>query len=97
MSHQSNFEVEDQLLKVVVIGDSAVGKSNIVFRFTEGTFHDTHLATIGVDFRMKSLLVDGSKLKLQVWDTAGQERYKTLAQSYYRGACGLILVYSIAD
>lgn len=93
----SSCNVEDHLFKVVVIGDSSVGKSNIVMQFTEGKFSDSYLSTIGVDFKMKSVYVDDSKLKFQIWDTAGQERYKTLAQTYYKGACGVILAYSITD
>lgn len=73
MLHESgSSNLEDLLLKVVIIGDSSVGKSSIVLQFTEGRFSDSYLATIGVDFRMKSVLVDRSKLKLQIWDTAGQ-------------------------
>ena len=85
------------LLKVIIIGDSSVGKSNIVLRFTDNQFAEGHQSTIGVDFKMKSITVDKARLKLQLWDTAGQERYKTLAKTYYRGACGIILVYSITD
>lgn len=68
----SSCNVEDHLFKVVVIGDSSVGKSNIVMQFTEGKFSDSYLSTIGVDFKMKSVYVDESKLKFQIWDTAGQ-------------------------
>lgn len=64
--------MEDLLFKIVVIGDSSVGKSNIVMQFTEGKFSDSYLSTIGVDFKMKSVFVDQSKLKFQIWDTAGQ-------------------------
>lgn len=85
------------LLKVIIIGDSSVGKSNIVLQFSENQFVEGHRSTIGVDFKMQSIMIDRAKLKLQIWDTAGQERYKTLAKTYYRGACGIILVYSITD
>lgn len=97
LEETNKLQIEDLLLKVIVIGDSSVGKSNIVLQFSENNFSEGHQPTIGVDFKMKSLEVDKVKLKLQIWDTAGQERYKTLAKTYYKGACGVLLVYSITD
>ncbi len=71
-------EQQENLVKVVIIGDSAVGKTNIVLRFVNEKYKPTHLATIGVDFKVKTLMFGESKLKMQIWDTAGQERFKTL-------------------
>ncbi|PIK43098.1 Ras-related protein Rab-18-B [Apostichopus japonicus] len=80
-------------LKILIIGESGVGKSSLLLRFTDDTFDPEQAATIGVDFKVKSLTVDGNKAKLAIWDTAGQERFRTLTPSYYRGAQGVILVY----
>eukprot|EP00051_Salpingoeca_urceolata_P025665 m.464163 g.464163 ORF g.464163 m.464163 type:complete len:241 (+) comp20356_c1_seq3:2041-2763(+) len=89
--------VPDYLLKLLVIGDAAVGKTCLVQRFTDDLFVDSHIATIGVDFRIKTLPYDGKKVKLQVWDTAGQERFRAITQAYYRGAHGIALVYDATD
>ena len=85
----------DYMVKLIIIGDSGVGKTNILTRFCEDIFKDTHVATIGVDFNVKTIQVDDKKLRLQVWDTAGQERFKTITETYYKGAAGIILVYSV--
>lgn len=87
----------DALVKLIIIGDSGVGKTNILMRFCEADFKENYVATIGVDFKIKILPVDGMKLKLQIWDTAGQERFKNITQTYYKGAGGIILVYSVTD
>lgn len=85
-------------LKILLIGSSGVGKSALVRRYTDDVFlEDDAAATIGVDFKMQSLCVDGKWCKLSIWDTAGQERYRTLTSSYYRGAQGVILVYDVTD
>lgn len=84
--------------KVVIIGDSGVGKTNLLLRLCENTFKTNYVATIGVDFKNKSItLEDGTVVKLQIWDTAGQERYRTIQSTYYKGAAGIVLVYSIDD
>lgn len=85
----------DFLFKVVLIGDCGTGKTCVVQRFKSGTFIERHGSTIGVDFSMKTVIVDGKKVKLQIWDTAGQERFRTITQSYYRSANGIIIVYDI--
>jgi len=85
----------DFLFKIVLIGDCGVGKTCVVQRFKSGTFIERHGNTIGVDFSMKTVIVDGKKVKLQIWDTAGQERFRTITQSYYRSANGVIIVYDI--
>ncbi|XP_030629834.1 ras-related protein Rab-18a isoform X1 [Chanos chanos] len=83
-------------LKILIIGESGVGKSSLLLRFTDDTFDPELGATIGVDFKVKTISVDGNKTKLAIWDTAGQERFRTLTPSYYRGAQGVILVYDVS-
>lgn len=87
----------EYLVKLIIIGDSAVGKTNILMRFCENTFKTNYTATIGVDFKVKSIQLGHTKLKMQIWDTAGQERYRNIAQTYYKGAAAVILTYSVAD
>lgn len=86
----------DYLFKIVLIGDSGVGKSNLLSRFTRNEFSLESKSTIGVEFATKSIIVDGKVIKAQVWDTAGQERYRAITSAYYRGAVGALLVYDIA-
>ena len=81
----------------MVIGNSGVGKSCLLIRFTDDTWSDSYVTTIGVDFKIKTLDVDGKSVKLQIWDTAGQERFRNIISSYYRGAQGIMLVYDITD
>lgn len=87
----------DWMIKVIIIGDSAVGKTNMLLRTCDNKFVPNHLSTIGVDFKMKLIDIDNKKLKMQLWDTAGQERYKTINNIYYKGAMGIILTYAIND
>ncbi|KAI3791872.1 hypothetical protein L2E82_05736 [Cichorium intybus] len=84
----------DLSFKILLIGDSGVGKSSLLVSFISGPVDDLP-PTIGVDFKIKQLTVDGKRLKLTIWDTAGQERFRTLTSSYYRGAQGIILVYDV--
>ncbi|XP_070000082.1 ras-related protein Rab-18-like [Penaeus vannamei] len=84
-------------LKILIIGESGVGKSSLLLRFTDDTFDPEQSATIGVDFKVKTISVDGNVTKLAIWDTAGQERFRTLTPSYYRGAQGVILVYDVTN
>jgi len=86
----------DYLFKVVLIGDSGVGKSNLLSRFTRNEFNLESKSTIGVEFATRSIKVDGKTIKAQIWDTAGQERYRAITSAYYRGAVGALLVYDIA-
>jgi small GTP-binding protein len=81
---------------VVLIGDSGVGKSNLLSRFTRNEFNLESKSTIGVEFATKSIQVDGKTIKAQIWDTAGQERYRAITSAYYRGAVGALLVYDIS-
>ncbi|KAL6991262.1 Ras-related protein RABA1c [Sarracenia purpurea var. burkii] len=85
----------DYLFKVVLIGDSGVGKSNLLSRFTRNEFSLESKSTIGVEFATRSLTVDGKVIKAQIWDTAGQERYRAITSAYYRGAVGALLVYDV--
>lgn len=92
-----NMQEVDHIFKILIIGDSSVGKSNILLRFSDNIFHDTFLPTIGVDFKIRNVSVGDQTIKLNIWDTAGQERFKTITATYYKGAHGIILVYDITD
>ncbi|MBN3301417.1 RAB8B protein, partial [Amia calva] len=85
----------DYLFKLLLIGDSGVGKTCLLFRFSEDAFNTTFISTIGIDFKIRTIELDGKKIKLQIWDTAGQERFRTITTAYYRGAMGIMLVYDI--
>jgi len=87
----------DYFFKILLIGDSGVGKSCLLLRFADDSWTETHISTIGVDFKIKTLEIDGKTVKLQIWDTAGQERFRTITSSYYPGAQGIILVYDCTD
>ncbi|KAL1216075.1 Ras-related protein RABA4c [Cardamine amara subsp. amara] len=93
---QSNFNQKiDYVFKVVLIGDSAVGKSQLLARFSRNEFSIESKATIGVEFQTRTLEIDNKTIKAQIWDTAGQERYRAVTSAYYRGALGAMLVYDI--
>lgn len=87
----------DYLFKLLLIGDSGVGKTCVLFRFSEDAFNSTFISTIGIDFKIRTIELDGKKIKLQIWDTAGQERFRTITTAYYRGAMGIMLVYDITN
>ncbi|CEP62936.1 Rab family GTPase LALA0_S06e07316g [Lachancea lanzarotensis] len=86
----------DYLFKIVLIGDSGVGKSNLLSRFTTNEFNMESKSTIGVEFATRTIEVEGRKIKAQIWDTAGQERYRAITSAYYRGAVGALIVYDIS-
>ncbi|XP_050208418.1 ras-related protein RABA5b [Mercurialis annua] len=88
-------EGEEYLFKIVIIGDSAVGKSNILSRFARNEFDKNSKATIGVEFQTQVLEIEGEEVKAQIWDTAGQERFRAVTSAYYRGAAGALIVYDI--
>ncbi|KAI3990471.1 hypothetical protein MKX01_023251 [Papaver californicum] len=87
----------DYLFKLLLIGDSSVGKSCLLLRFSDDSFVESHISTIGVDFKISTLELEGKTVKLQIWDTAGQERFRTITSSYYRGAHGIIIVYDVTE
>jgi len=98
--NSASSETPDYLLKIVIVGDSGVGKSNFMSRFTNDTFDEISKTTIGVAFATKNISIEMEKkklVKLQVWDTAGQERYRALSSAYYRGAQGALVVYDITS
>lgn len=86
----------DYLFKIVLIGDSGVGKSNLLSRFTTNEFNLESKSTIGVEFATRTIKVEEKKIKAQIWDTAGQERYRAITSAYYRGAVGALIVYDIS-
>jgi len=87
----------DFIFKVLLLGNSNVGKSSLFLRFVDDIWNDTFVPTIGVDFKIKTFEVDGKKIKMQIWDTAGQERFKNIISSYYRGAHGILVIYDVTD
>ncbi|KAG4192494.1 hypothetical protein ERO13_A07G159800v2 [Gossypium hirsutum] len=86
---------EEYLFKIVLIGESAVGKSNLLSRFARNEFDNNSKATIGVEFQTQVVEIDGKEIKAQIWDTAGQERFRAVTSAYYRGAVGALIVYDI--
>ena len=88
----------DFAFKILLLGDSSVGKTCFLKRYTDNTFQDAYLSTIGFDFKFKFVTLDNGKtVKVQLWDTAGQERFRTIAKSYYKGAHGIILIYDVTN
>eukprot|EP01102_Stenamoeba_stenopodia_P006739 TRINITY_DN1877_c0_g1_i3.p2 TRINITY_DN1877_c0_g1~~TRINITY_DN1877_c0_g1_i3.p2 ORF type:complete len:212 (+),score=44.94 TRINITY_DN1877_c0_g1_i3:427-1062(+) len=87
----------DYFFKLLLLGDSGVGKSSLITRFVENSFIEVHNYSIGLDFKIKTIDVNGKSVRLQVWDTAGQERFRTITSSYYRGSRGIIVVYAVDD
>lgn len=87
----------DMIMKLLLVGDSGVGKSCLLLRFVEDKFNPSFITTIGIDFKIRTIESNGKKIKLQVWDTAGQERFRTITTAYYRGAMGIVLIYDVTD
>lgn len=87
----------DYLFKILLIGDSGVGKSCILLRFSDDAFSESHISTIGVDFKIRTIENNNKIIKLQIWDTAGQERFRTITSSYYRGAHAMLIVYDVTN
>ena len=85
----------EMMLKVVLVGDSSVGKTNIMSKYLKNEFHEDSKATVGVEFGSKQFNIEGHSIKAQIWDTAGQERYKAITSAYYKGAKGAFVVYDI--
>jgi small GTP-binding protein len=90
-------DMQTLTLKYLVVGDSGVGKTSLLVRYCEDTFQSEYLSTIGVDFKIKRIMVGDCQVTLNIWDTAGQERFRNITKSFYKGANGIILVYSITD
>ena len=87
---------EESIYKVLLLGDTTVGKTCFLLKYTDKTFIEEHMTTIGLDYRLKTLkLKDGKEIKLQIWDTAGQERFRTITKSYYKGSEGILLIYDV--
>ena len=93
----SSSSTYDYLFKIVLVGNSSVGKSSLILKFVENTFKEIFLPTIGIDFKLKTLTINDKRIKLQIWDTAGQDRFKTVNKNYYRGAHGILLMYDITQ
>jgi len=87
----------DHLFKLLIIGDSGVGKSSLLVRFADNHFSGNYITTIGVDFKIRTIEINGERVKLQIWDTAGQERFRTITSTYYRGTHGVIVVYDVSS
>ena len=87
----------EYLFKLLLIGNSGVGKSCILMRYADNSFTENFFNTIGVDFKIKTITLNDQVIKMQIWDTAGQDRFRTLTSSYYRGAHGIIIVYDVTN
>ena len=89
---------EEIVYKVLLLGDSSVGKTCFLLRYCDKSFQDVHLSTIGLDYRLKSMTLKNNKnIKLQIWDTAGQDRFRAITKNYYKGANGIILIYDVTN
>jgi small GTP-binding protein len=88
----------DYIYKVLLLGDSSVGKTCFLLRFADDSFNENHISTIGLDYRLKMITLDNDKIiKMQVWDTAGQDRFRAITKNYYKGAHGIILMYDVSS
>ena len=87
----------DFIFKVLLLGNSDVGKSSLLLRYVDSVWNDAFVPTIGVDFKVKTLTINEKKVKMQIWDTAGQERFRTVVSTYFRGAHGILLLYDVTN
>ncbi|XP_069023242.1 ras-related protein Rab-3D-like [Embiotoca jacksoni] len=87
----------DYMFKLLIIGNSSVGKTSFLFRYADDSFTPAFVSTVGIDFKVKTIYRNDKRVKLQIWDTAGQERYRTITTAYYRGAMGFLLMYDITS
>ena len=91
-------EEDYRLYKILLLGDVAVGKSCLLLRYCENSFQESHLATIGLDFRLKTITLENNrKIRIQIWDTAGEDRFRSITRNYYKGAHGIVLIYDVTD
>ena len=88
---------QNRPLKILIIGDSNVGKTSILLQYTSNFFQETHIATIGVEFKLKEIMLDNIEYKLNIWDTAGQERFKAITKSFFKAADGIVFVYDVTN
>lgn len=94
LAHKTKGELNAKLL---ILGDSSVGKSSLLMRYVEDQFSDTITTTVGIDYKMKKVKVDNLDMKLQIWDTAGQEKYRSLANNFYKNSMGVLLVFDLTN
>ena len=88
----------ESVYKVLLLGDSTVGKTCFLMRYTDNTFQEIHMSTIGLDYRLKTMTLNsGKQVKVQIWDTAGQDRFRAITKNYYKGAHGIILIYDVTN
>ena len=91
-------EKKEFLYKILLLGDSSVGKTCFLMRYTDNTFQEIHMSTIGLDYKLKNVQLDDGKIvKIQIWDTAGQDRFRSITKNYYKGAHGIILIYDVTS
>ena len=96
MTEQS--ENKELLYKILLLGDSSVGKTCFLMRYTDNTYQEIHMSTIGIDNKFKDVeLEDGKKVKIQIWDTAGQDRFRSITRNYYKGANGIVLIFDVTN
>ena len=90
--------IEESVYKVLLLGDTDVGKTCFLIKYTDNIFHENHIATIGLDYRVKKIILkNGKEISLQIWDTAGQDRFRAITKNYYKGAHGIVLIYDITN
>ena len=97
MTSSSNDENNDINLKILILGDSSVGKTSLLLKYADGYFPTIYVATIGVEYKIKQINVNGLDINLQIWDTAGQERFRSITQNFMKGADGIMYVYDITE
>ena len=91
-------EKKEFLYKILLLGDSSVGKTCFLMRYTDNTFQEIHMSTIGLDYKLKNVqLDDGKMVKIQIWDTAGQDRFRSITRNYYKGANGIVLIFDVTN
>ena len=97
MSQKNTKILPEIKLKILIIGDTNVGKTSMLLNYTDNYFPETHLATIGVEYKVKELITDKYKINLQIWDTAGQERFRSITKSFFQNSNGILFVYDITN